>query len=38
MRRFVIVTTMLAATAIATQTPTKEQEKPFIQDYVKAAM
>jgi hypothetical protein len=38
MRRFVTVTAMLAATAIAAQTPTKEQEKPFIQDYVKAVI
>src|SRR5882672_827808 len=38
MRRFVIITAMLAATAIAAQTPTKEQEKPLIQDYVKAVI
>src|SRR5215468_11391018 len=38
MRRFMIATAMLAATAIAAQTPTKEQEKPFIQDYVKAVI
>jgi len=30
MRRFVIVTATLMATATAAQTPTKEQEKPFI--------
>src|SRR5215475_928163 len=38
MRRYVIVTAMLMGTAIAAQTPTKEQEKPFIQDYVKAVI
>src|SRR5262245_41999292 len=38
MRRFVTVTAMLAATAIAAQTPAKEQEKPFIQDYVNAVI
>src|SRR5262245_48841017 len=38
MRRFVTVMAMLAATAIAAQTPTKEQEKPFIQDYIKAVI
>jgi hypothetical protein len=38
MRRFVIVTAMLAAAAVAAQTPTKEQEKPFIQDYIKAVV
>jgi len=29
---------MLAAAAVAAQTPTKEQEKPFIQDYIKAVV
>src|SRR5215470_5924253 len=38
MRRFVTVTVMLMATAIAAQTPTKEPERPFIQDYVKAVI
>src|SRR5262245_14359955 len=38
MRRFVTVTAMMLATTIAAQTPTKEQEKPFIQDYVKAVI
>src|SRR5262245_42947333 len=38
MRRFVIVAAMLMAAAGAAQTPTKEQERPFIQDYVKAVI
>jgi hypothetical protein len=38
MRRFVTVTAMLVAAAVAAQTPTKEQEKPFIQDYIKAVV
>src|SRR6266545_2177815 len=38
MQRFVIVLATLLVVTIAAQTPTREQEKPFIQDYVKAVI
>jgi len=38
MQRFVIVLATLLVVTVAAQTPTKEQEKPFIQDYIKAVI
>ena len=38
MRKLVIVTAMLLAVSSAAQTPTQQQEKPFIQDYIKAVV
>ena len=38
MRKLVIVTAMLLAVNSAAQTPTQQQEKPFIQDYIKAVV
>ncbi|MDQ3012315.1 MAG: glycoside hydrolase, partial [Acidobacteriota bacterium] len=38
MRKFAIITVILCVANLAAQTPTRQQEKPFIQDYVKAVV
>lgn len=38
MRNFMIITVALLAASVTAQSPTEQPEKPFIQDYVKAAV